>query len=72
MDRLHEISRYTPCDSGDCPYGAWGGMQCRDFCGLGVDEDSPEQDHEDFLDSLDDIFEEVTDEEYDEVIDRLF
>lgn len=32
-----------PCDhSGDCPFGAVGGYDCRNFCGLGVDEDEPE------------------------------
>jgi hypothetical protein len=30
--------RYTPCDSGECPFGAEGGMDCRNYCGLGVDE----------------------------------
>lgn len=30
---------YTPCDYGDCPYNAEGGYDCRNYCGLGVDED---------------------------------
>ena len=30
---------YTPCDYGDCPYNAEGGYDCRNCCGLGVDED---------------------------------
>lgn len=29
----------TPCDYGDCPYNAEGGYDCRNYCGLGVDED---------------------------------
>lgn len=29
---------YTPCDYGDCPYNAQGGYDCRNCCGLGVDE----------------------------------
>lgn len=28
----------TPCDYGDCPYNAEGGYDCRNYCGLGVDE----------------------------------
>ena len=28
----------TPCDNGECPYGAEGGYDCRNYCGLGVDE----------------------------------
>ena len=28
----------TPCDHGDCPFGAQGGEDCRFYCGLGVDE----------------------------------
>lgn len=28
----------TPCDYGECPYNATEGFNCRDFCGLGVDE----------------------------------
>lgn len=34
---LH-IKSETPCDSGDCPYNAEGGYDCRNHCGLGVDE----------------------------------
>lgn len=41
------MARYTPCDSGPCPYGEGGGMYfCRDNCGLGVDDDGP--DYEDY------------------------
>lgn len=28
----------TPCDNGECPYNAQGGYDCRNYCGLGVDE----------------------------------
>lgn len=28
----------TPCDYGECPYDAQGGYDCRNYCGLGVDE----------------------------------
>ena len=28
----------TPCDYGECPFGADGGYDCRNFCGIGVDE----------------------------------
>ena len=28
----------TPCDYGDCPHNAEGGYDCRNYCGLGVDE----------------------------------
>ncbi|MDF2615385.1 MAG: hypothetical protein K0Q47_40 [Sedimentibacter sp.] len=34
----------TPCDYGDCPFNAQGGYDCRNYCGLGVDEnDYPEE-----------------------------
>ena len=36
----------TPCDYGDCPYDAVGGYDCRNFCGLGVDESEPDYDEE--------------------------
>lgn len=36
----------TPCDYGDCPYGATGGYDCRNYCGLGVDENEPEEEEE--------------------------
>ena len=37
-----------PCDNPDsyCPFNAIGGMDCRNFCGLGVDENEPENDDE--------------------------
>lgn len=38
---------YTPCDYGDCPYNAKGGYDCRNYCGLGVDEN--EEDNLDWL-----------------------
>ena len=28
----------TPCDYGECPFGAEGGYDCRNYCGIGVDE----------------------------------
>lgn len=31
-------NNYTPCDNGDCPFNAFTGYDCRNFCGLGVDE----------------------------------
>lgn len=35
-----------PCDNPDgyCPFNAVGGFDCRNFCGLGVDENSEEED----------------------------
>ena len=30
----------TPCDYGECPYDAEYSEHCRVYCGLGVDEDS--------------------------------
>lgn len=27
-----------PCDSGECPYDAQSSWDCRNYCGLGVDE----------------------------------
>lgn len=36
-----------PCDYGDCPYDAQYSEDCRYYCGLGVDEDS--QDEEEFV-----------------------
>ena len=35
---------YTPCDTEpfDCPFNAQYGEDCRYYCGLGVDEDEPE------------------------------
>ena len=64
------MSKYTPCDSGDCPYDAIGGMQCRDYCGLGVDEDSYE-DTQDECDEGSDFFEEATEEEWEEANQSL-
>ena len=29
----------TPCNYGECPFNAEGGYDCRNYCGLGVDED---------------------------------
>lgn len=52
-DELDEDSNSSksqyPCDYlSDCPYNATGGYDCRNFCGLGVDED--EEDYEDDVD----------------------
>ena len=33
----------TPCDYGECPYNAQGGYDCRNYCGLGVDESGEEE-----------------------------
>jgi hypothetical protein len=49
------MSKTTPCDYGECPYGATGGYHCRDFCGLGVDESEP--DEEDSYEPTDEDFE---------------
>ena len=27
-----------PCDGGVCPFGAYDGYDCHNFCGLGADE----------------------------------
>lgn len=35
-----------PCDGGDCPFNAVGGYDCRNFCGLGVDENEEEYEYE--------------------------
>ena len=32
-----------PCDYGDCPFNAMYSEDCRFYCGLGVDEDEPEE-----------------------------
>lgn len=31
-------AKETPCDFGECPFNAQGGYDCRNYCGLGVDE----------------------------------
>lgn len=36
----------THCDYGDCPFGAIGGYDCRNYCGLGVDESETEDDED--------------------------
>ena len=36
----------TPCDYGDCPFNAIGGYDCRNFCGLGVDENEEESEED--------------------------
>ena len=36
-------NNYYPCDTLDiCPFNAEGGYDCRNFCGLGVDDDEEE------------------------------
>ena len=35
-----------PCDYGDCPYNAEGGYDCRNYCGLGVDENEEDDYYE--------------------------
>ena len=42
------MAKETPCDYGECPYDAMYGESCRVYCGLGVDEDSPEDDYEEY------------------------
>ena len=34
------MKNFYPCDGADgyCPYNAVGGYDCRNYCGLGVDE----------------------------------
>lgn len=34
-----------PCDGPDpiCPFDAQGGYDCRNYCGLGVDENEPDE-----------------------------
>lgn len=38
------MAKLYPCDNPDpfCPFDAVGGMDCRNYCGLGVDEDCDE------------------------------
>lgn len=46
-----------PCDNPDsyCPFNAQGGYDCRNFCGLGVDEDYEDDDeYEDVNDIIED------------------
>ena len=42
--------RETPCDYGECPYDAMYSEACRYYCGLGVDEDSYDEDEKMFDD----------------------
>ena len=41
------MAKETPCDWGDCPYDAMYSEACRVYCGLGVDEDSYDDEEED-------------------------
>ena len=36
--------KYYPCNTGYCPYGAESTSQCREYCGLGVDENEDNSD----------------------------
>lgn len=38
LDDAYEKYDDTPCDYGDCPYNAESGYDCRNYCGIGVDE----------------------------------
>lgn len=42
------MKKIYPCDNPDsyCPFDAVGGYDCRNYCGLGVDENEPEDDYE--------------------------
>ena len=40
------MAKETPCDYGECPYDAMYSEACRVYCGLGVDEDSYDEDEE--------------------------
>lgn len=40
------MAKETPCDYGPCPFGAEGGYDCRNYCGLGVDEACDEDEFE--------------------------
>ena len=40
------MAKTTPCDFGECPYDAQYSEACRVHCGLGVDEDSYDEDDE--------------------------
>jgi hypothetical protein len=55
------MAKETPCDYGDCPFGAQGGYDCRNYCGLGVDvacdEDEFEYDEEECCGYTDEDFE---------------
>ena len=39
LDDVYGKYNETPCDYGNCPYNAEGSNDCRNYCGLGVDED---------------------------------
>lgn len=55
--------RYNPCDEpgGACPFGAYNGMDCRNYCGVGVDGDVVYTDP----DSIDTTVDgDISDEEY--------
>ena len=35
---LDELNEDCPCDYGECPFNAHSGYDCRNYCGIGVDE----------------------------------
>jgi hypothetical protein len=41
------MAKETPCDYGECPFGAEGGYDCRNYCGLGVDVACDEDEFDD-------------------------
>ena len=41
--RSEDVASQTPCEIGECPYDAQGGYDCRNYCGLGVDDDFDEE-----------------------------
>ena len=53
------MAKETPCDYGDCPFGAESGYDCRNYCGLGVDVacDEDEYDEEECCGYTDEDFE---------------
>ena len=43
------MENITPCDYSECPYDAFNSESCRVYCGLGVDENS--YDEEEYIPS---------------------
>ena len=41
------MAKETPCDYVECPFGAEGGYDCRNYCGLGVDVACDEDEFDD-------------------------
>lgn len=48
MEESTQTSKLYPCDGpeGFCPFDAEGGMDCRNYCGLGVDESGDDDDYD--------------------------